>query len=231
MPWQASYDIQANFAAYTSSSGDGWVFHTWLDADGYLVLRGDGASPRWDGTEHGASATLLTPAAGPDPQTWFCSNSGSTLIADLVDTRVSLASLAKLGTCAGGVAVDGEVTICNASGFTDECWFTRSGTLDGVTLTQARWASNQGTSAKDVGVAYPDGMMVRFSRLDHFEATGALSNGFVITPDGTIYCAGASSSHSTDVDGRELNTLRAFTKLGTCTAAGEETLSGCIGSK
>lgn len=208
-----------------------WLFFEHLDADGFLALRGDGESPRRQGIERLASATLLTPSAGPDPLAWYCSNQ-ATFTDDDVEARVNIAGLGRLGTCAGGEPVAGEITVCddNATG----CSFTRSGSLDGTTVTSADWDSYGGTYLQDVSVAYPDGMIIRFFRENHFESSGALTNAFVITPpgppfEGRIYCAGAGSMHSGALGEPQIHLLTNFTRVGSCGGVtGSNTASGCV---
>jgi hypothetical protein len=99
-------------------------------------LRGTGSSPTRDGIAHPVKVGLLTPTAGPDGLTWFCSNTGSTVTDDEFETKVDLNALGKFGTCATGVPVAGELDICDTGVFGD-CHFKRSGTIDNMTIGEA----------------------------------------------------------------------------------------------
>jgi hypothetical protein len=225
-----TYDISAKFVSY--NSGALWQFFYHVDTDGFLLLRGEGARPISDGAAHPVKAVLLTPSSGPEPATWFCSTTGSVVSSDSVDTHVDLKNLGRLGTCAGGVAVSGEIKVCDSPGISGTCDFTRTGTLDGVSITQANWDGTGGTSLAEVSIGYPDGMIIRFTRLNSNGPTGALIDAFVITPDETIYCAGANSDHTVDTAGNLINTLRSFMRVGNCAGVtGANTAQGCLGAR
>ncbi len=127
--------------------------------------------------------------------------------------------------------VSGQLTVCDDShSFPADCDFTRSGTLDGTTVSMANWDATQGTSLGYVNLVYPDGMAVGYTRSNQFDRTGPDTNGFVILPDGTIYCAGAASNHTLSGN-QTLDTLQDFKRLGTCAGiTGANTAAGCLGA-
>jgi hypothetical protein len=142
-----------------------------------------------------------------------------------------LANLGRLGACADGTPTSGQISICDASqGFPEDCDFTLSGTLDGKTLTQENWDATQGTVLDTVGLTYPDGMVISYTRVNQFDPTGPDTGGFVITADGTIYCAGAASAHVTSST-QTIDMLTDFTRLGSCAGiSGADTAKGCLGA-
>jgi hypothetical protein len=232
-----TYASRSHFIQYTSSTGSASLTFYQLDSNGFVVLRGMGAATQWDGILHTVTPTILTPTAGPDPQSWYCGSASSTLIGDTVDKRVDLQGLGRLGTCAQGTAVSGQVTVCWASGFQSSCDYTRSGELDGIVVSPMAWDGTGGSYGDDVTAAYEDGMLIRFYRVNSNGTSGTITNAFVITaPDspwgGSIYCAGVGSAHANDPSGQEINTLINFTKVGSCASVtGSNQLAGCLQSK
>jgi hypothetical protein len=221
--------IQRKFAAY--QSGVAWQFFVHLESNGLLVLRGEGADPTRDGVARSVSAMLLTPSSGPDPRSWYYSSANSTVIGDNVDTRVDLKGMGKFGSCDSGVPVGGEVSICHSGSLGPCPQFKRSGTLDGITLSEAEWIGTAGTSTTQGSLAFPDGMLIKYN---HAGLSGPLTDGLVITTDGTIYCAGDQSTYVKGgaPDVIETRTLRGFKRVASFTGtAGENTVKGCIGAE
>ena len=228
-PWMQSYQIDRKFAAY--QSGAAWQYFVHLETNGFLVLRGDGASPVRQGVARPVRTLLLTPASGPDPRSWYFSDVNSTVTGDTVDTRVDLNGLGKFGSCDSGVPVDGEVIVCHSASAGPCPQFKRSGTLDGVTVSEAEWIGTAGTSTTQGSLAFPDGMLIKYN---HGGLSSPLTDGLVITTDGTIYCAGDASTYVKGVapDVIETRTLKGFKRdASSAGTTGENTVKGCIGAE
>jgi hypothetical protein len=235
-PWDPSFAIDPKFVPLEGANPPGFAFFYQLDEDGFLLLRGRGDAPARDGTAHPADVLLLLPTGTPDPLAWYCGNQGSTVESDAVETRVDLRGLGRLATCADGVPVSGEVVICK-DGFASDCNFTRSGTLDGIAIPEDNWIGTGGTYLDEVSIAYPDGMIVRYTRLGHHQDTGALVDAFILTDPagpwgGAIYCAGPDSEHIGRSTVRNTNILKSLVRLPNCAGIeGSTVLSGCVGAQ
>lgn len=81
-----------------------------------------------------------------------------------------------------------------------------------------------------VDLLFPDGMVISYFRANEFDPSGSDTNGIVILPDGTLYCAGATSAHASS-NGRTIDTLTDFKRVGACAnISGPNTAQGCLGA-
>ncbi|HEY2407616.1 MAG TPA: hypothetical protein VGI10_16520 [Polyangiaceae bacterium] len=236
--WQGAFSSIVESTSLTASNAS-WLFYSpFLSSssnDGFVGLYGQGSMPMRDGVPHSAHAVLLMPSTGPDGGTWFCS-SNATVTEDAVDTRVDVEGLGALGSCANGTPVSGTITVCESDSFAKGCDLSRSGTLDGNTLSNID--AYAGTSDAYLTLPYVDGMVLTYARENQFlDATGPLTNAFVVLADGTIYCAGASSmfvetEETTTQTNRWTDTLTDFRKMGSCAAVtGANSAVGCLSAE
>jgi hypothetical protein len=229
-PWQRSYAINAAYSYY-DSNGPGWQHIALIDSDGFIALRGEGESPRFDDMEHDVLAILLTPSSGPEASTWFCGNSAATYLSSQDNVDIDLGALGRLGACAEGVPVDGTIVFCDGVAGNNECMLERSGTLDGASYAALAFTPNPvGEGGSDMATGYPDSMLIRFKLASSWAEAGTVSDAFVITPDRSVYCAGEGSTSSNS--GTTLMvTLTDFRKIGSCVGVtGTNTARGCLGT-